>query len=82
MVYNFIPEAIKRGATNIVLEQNVILPTSIEQVIQENRVNIKRVDNTRLTLAQMSTRALDIPLGICKLLVLLAQGKNNHNFFT
>lgn len=57
----FIPEAIKRGATTIVLEHSAILPVAIEQTIQKNAVSIERVFNARLALAQLSAQAAGYP---------------------
>ena len=57
----FIPEAIKRGATTIVLEHNAILPTAIAETMQKNAVRIERVDNARLALAQLSAHAAGYP---------------------
>ncbi len=57
----FIPEAIKRGATTIVLEHTAQVSTAIEQIIQENEIRIERVDNARLALAHMSAQAAGYP---------------------
>lgn len=57
----FIPEAINRGATCVVLEHGAVLPTSIEEIIQTNNITVKRVDNARLALAHMSAQAHGYP---------------------
>lgn len=57
----FIPEAIERGASCIVLEDNAIMPIAIEQMIQEYKVSVKRVPSTRLALAHMSAEATGHP---------------------
>jgi UDP-N-acetylmuramoyl-L-alanyl-D-glutamate--2,6-diaminopimelate ligase len=57
----FIPEAIKRGASCIVLEHNAVLPHETEQLIQNHAIRVERVENTRLALAQMSAHATGYP---------------------
>jgi len=57
----FIPEAINRGASCIVLEHDVILSIAIEQIIQKLAIRVERVANSRLALAHMSARANGYP---------------------
>jgi UDP-N-acetylmuramoyl-L-alanyl-D-glutamate--2,6-diaminopimelate ligase len=57
----FIPEAIRKGATCIVIEHDVIVPPTIEHLMQEHSVTVKRVPSARLALAHLSAQALGNP---------------------
>lgn len=57
----YIVDAIQKGATKIVLHKDVVLPDEVEQIIKNNAVDIERVDDTRLALAQLSAQAAQYP---------------------
>ena len=55
----YIPKAIKRGASKIVMQYDAIVPPEIKQVIEQSEIEIELVENTRLALAQLSEKASD-----------------------
>lgn len=57
----FIEEAIKRGATKIVLEHDVLLDESISNLIVTQKIEVIRVDNSRYALALLSAQAAGNP---------------------
>lgn len=58
---SFIPEAIKKGAATIVLEQDVQLSSEIDQLVKDYDVKVTIVPNTRKSLAELSAQAHDYP---------------------
>ena len=63
----FIPHAIENGATTIVIGANAIIPDGIEKLCTQKNIHIKRVENTRRALAQLSAVAYDYPAKKLKL---------------
>ncbi len=57
----YITEAIEKGAIKIVIAQDVQLSDDISCIIQKNNVTVQRVDNTRASLAQLSSHAAGYP---------------------
>lgn len=57
----FIPEALKRGARTIVVQDDQTIPETIIEQINSAQAQLVYVDNTRQTLAQLSAQALNFP---------------------
>src|SRR4051812_45369783 len=57
----YIPQALARGATHIVVDKNVTLSTELLAELKEKRVKLTSVDNTRKALASLSEQALGYP---------------------
>lgn len=57
----FIPEAIKKGATTVVLGKREILPSQLEAYLIKSAISIVRVDNTRQALAILSAQKAGFP---------------------
>ena len=58
---NYIPEAIERGACEIVLAENALVPQAIAELMVSSDVIITRSSNPRLCLALRSAQAADYP---------------------
>jgi UDP-N-acetylmuramoyl-L-alanyl-D-glutamate--2,6-diaminopimelate ligase len=58
---DFIPEAIKRGAKEIVVAQGTVLPPEVLHTLQEQHISLRFVQNTRHELALLSARAAGYP---------------------
>ncbi len=52
----YIPDAIQRGATQIVVQKDIILSDDIALLIKKHKVKLKYVDDTRLALAKLSAQ--------------------------
>ena len=57
----YIPEAIERGACEIILAHDAQIPQKIEELILSTQVKITRSSNPRLSLALLSAQAADYP---------------------
>jgi len=57
----FIPLALEKGATTIVIQQNAVLTPEIDALIKKNGAAVLRVEDTRLALAQLSAIAFGHP---------------------
>jgi UDP-N-acetylmuramoyl-L-alanyl-D-glutamate--2,6-diaminopimelate ligase len=57
----YIPLALQKGATRIVLQQELLLPDELLQAISDAQAHILRVENTRRALAHLSAQALNHP---------------------
>lgn len=78
---HYIPLALERGATTIVLEQNVVLPFEIEASILQKKATIIRVSNTRKALAQLSAESLGFPAKKLKIIAITGTvGKTTSAF--
>lgn len=58
---NYITEALSKGATRIVISQDVCLSDNIIDLIKSHNAQILKVDNPRRALAYLSAQALDFP---------------------
>ncbi len=58
---SFIPDAIKKGATCVVIEHDVVLSQAILALVEQKGVIIERVPNTRKALALKSAQAAGFP---------------------
>jgi len=78
---SFIPLALERGATTVVVEQQVILDHFLEHAIQEKKITLVRVPNTRRALAELSAQALNYPARKLKIIgVTGTKGKTSSAF--
>jgi UDP-N-acetylmuramoyl-L-alanyl-D-glutamate--2,6-diaminopimelate ligase len=57
----FIKEAIEKGAVNIVIEENVALPSDIKALCANKNISIQKVQNSRAALALLSAQAAGFP---------------------
>lgn len=58
---DYIARAVAQGATTIVIEERAELPHATAQLLQQKNIQLMRVANTRLALAQLSAQALNYP---------------------
>jgi UDP-N-acetylmuramoyl-L-alanyl-D-glutamate--2,6-diaminopimelate ligase len=58
---SFIPDAIKKGATTIVIEQDVKLSSEVDKLIKEFDCKVIIVQNTRKSLAELSAQIHNYP---------------------
>lgn len=58
---DYVAQAIKKGATNVVIAQHVQLSVELQQLLDERNITVTRVKNTRKTLAQLSAQAYNYP---------------------
>jgi UDP-N-acetylmuramoyl-L-alanyl-D-glutamate--2,6-diaminopimelate ligase len=78
---NYIPEALAKGATTLVIEQSVVLSPELEQQIMAASAQVKRVANSRLALAQLSAEAYGYPAKKLKIIgVTGTKGKSTTTF--
>ncbi len=64
----YIPEAVARGASRIVIEESVVLSSSIQELLTSKNIAPLRVANTRQALAELSAQALDYPARSLKII--------------
>ena len=64
----YIPEALKRGATVIVVHEGVILTDDIKKLIESHKAQIRYVDSAREALAQLSAKAYGYPANSLKII--------------
>jgi len=57
----YLPQAIARGASCIVVQDNAIIPAASVALIKKTGVTVKRVADTRLALAQLSAQVAGDP---------------------
>ncbi len=57
----FIPEALKKGATTLVVEQGAVLNVETMQLIAQHGAQVEYVPNTRQALAELSAQAAGNP---------------------
>ncbi len=57
----FIPLAIQKGATKLIIDQSIQLPFALQQEITKKNITLMRVQNTRHALAILSAQAADYP---------------------
>ncbi len=77
----YIPEALQRGASVIVLEEHTILPESIKNLIENYNATIKYVSNSRRALAELSAAAYNYPARKLKIIGITGtKGKSTTTF--
>lgn len=57
----FIPDALTRGATTIVVANDADIPEEVQRAIKAHNAHLVRVHNTRQTLAELSAEAAGYP---------------------
>lgn len=78
---HFIPLALERGATTIVIEQTVNLGSDIERLIQEKNARLVRVEECRKALAELSAQVLNYPAQKLKIVGITGtKGKTTTSF--
>lgn len=78
---DFIPLAIERGATMIVIEKQVVVDPSLEHCLHEKKVPMVRVDNARRALALLSAQAHNYPARKLKIIGITGtKGKTSSAF--
>lgn len=64
----YLEVALQKGATSLVLEQNVVLTEQQKKVIKKYKISVEYVKNARAALAQLSAQAAGYPANTLKLL--------------
>ena len=54
---DYIPKALKRGASKVVIQHNATIGQEIQNMLEQNNIDVELVENTRLALACMSEKA-------------------------
>lgn len=79
----YIPEAIVRGASRVVVARDVEIPVETERLITEKSINLLRVDEPRRALAELSAEALNFPARKLHFIVITGtKGKTTTAFLT
>lgn len=79
----FIPEALKAGATTIVIDETAQLSQEITSLIAEKSAQLLRVSNTRQALAELSAKAHGYPANKLAIIgVTGTKGKTSTTFLT
>ena len=77
----FIPEAIERGATTIVIQENEYLSDEHQELIAQKNASLMRVPNIRRALAELSALAYGYPAKKLKIIgVTGTKGKTTSVF--
>lgn len=77
----YIPKAIAKGATRIVIAKDAAIPSDIVHIIERSDISIERVDNTRAALAHLSAQAAHYPAHQLKIIgVTGTKGKTTTTF--
>jgi len=80
---SYIPLAIQKGATKIVIKADVVLPHDVQQILVKHNVELVRVANTRKALAQLSAQAYNFPARKLKVIGITGtKGKTTTAFIT
>lgn len=77
----FIPQALERGATTIVVHNDALLSTDLVSLIYKYNAQLMRVGDTRLALATLSAQALNFPAKKLKIIGITGtKGKTTSSF--
>lgn len=77
----YIPQALQKGATKIVVEKTALLSQEIVDEIARHNAELVRVDNARAALAKLSAQALGNPAKKLKILAVTGtKGKTTSSF--
>lgn len=78
---SFIPTALERGATTLVIQKDALLTPEVELLIKQKKASIVRVEDTRLALAQLSAIAFKHPAKKLKFIAITGtKGKTTTTF--
>jgi UDP-N-acetylmuramyl-tripeptide synthetase len=78
---DYILTALEKGATTVVIQQDVVLPDVVVQAIASHNARIERVADTRLALATLSAAALGHPAHKLKIIGITGtKGKTTSSF--
>lgn len=78
---NYIPLALKKGASRIVVEESASLHDDVLKIIEQHNAELIRVSNTRKALAQLSAETLGFPTKQLKIIgVTGTKGKTSTCF--
>jgi UDP-N-acetylmuramoyl-L-alanyl-D-glutamate--2,6-diaminopimelate ligase len=79
----YIPQAIEKGATTLVLQFGTFLSKDISELIYTRNIKLRYVPNTRKTLAELSAQALGYPARALKIIGITGtKGKSTTAFLT
>ncbi|MCL5875043.1 MAG: UDP-N-acetylmuramoyl-L-alanyl-D-glutamate--2,6-diaminopimelate ligase [Candidatus Dependentiae bacterium] len=77
----YIPTAIEKGATTIIVDQTTLIPFETEQEIIRKNITVRRVNNTRHALAILSAQAAGYPADqLCIIGITGTKGKTTTSF--
>ena len=77
----YIPQALKKGASQIVVEKGIALDGAIQQLIKKYKASIVVVDNARKALAELSAKSLGRPAKKLKIIGLTGtKGKTSSSY--
>jgi UDP-N-acetylmuramoyl-L-alanyl-D-glutamate--2,6-diaminopimelate ligase len=77
----YVPQALAKGATKIVIERDLSVPEALESFIYEAGASILRVENARKALAELSAEALGHPASRVKIIGITGtKGKSTTTF--
>jgi UDP-N-acetylmuramoyl-L-alanyl-D-glutamate--2,6-diaminopimelate ligase len=78
---SYISKALAQGAQTIVIENNVVISDELQRELHHYNAQIKRVDNARRALAQLSAEALGFPARKLKIIGITGtKGKTTTTF--
>ncbi|KKP36103.1 MAG: UDP-N-acetylmuramoyl-L-alanyl-D-glutamate-2,6-diaminopimelate ligase [candidate division TM6 bacterium GW2011_GWF2_32_72] len=78
---DFISLAIEKGAKKIVIQEDSILDVAVEKLILESSIEVLKVSDARLALAQLSAEAYGFPVNKLKILGITGtKGKTTTTF--
>ncbi|HSW75525.1 MAG TPA: UDP-N-acetylmuramoyl-L-alanyl-D-glutamate--2,6-diaminopimelate ligase [Candidatus Saccharimonadales bacterium] len=78
---DYVVLALQKGAHVIVVQNDVVVPPEIEELIQKHNAKIVRVNNCRKALAEMSAQALDFPAKKLKIVAVTGtKGKTSTSY--
>ncbi|HEV2600980.1 MAG TPA: UDP-N-acetylmuramoyl-L-alanyl-D-glutamate--2,6-diaminopimelate ligase [Candidatus Babeliales bacterium] len=77
----FVPLAIEKGATKIVVQKSVIIPDTLRALLNQKQIALEYVDDTRKALAQLSAEAAEYPAEKLKIIGITGtKGKTTTTF--
>lgn len=78
---NFIPLALEKGASRIVVTIGEVITQELQQLIEKHKATLEFVDDTRKALAELSARALDFPAKKMKIVGITGtKGKTSSSY--
>lgn len=78
---SYIPQALQKGASKIVIERGVSLDNVTHQLVKQYKASVEVVDDTRAALAELSARSLGYPAKKLKIIgVTGTKGKTSSSY--